>query len=575
MANTIKHKRSSSTGETPDASDLSVGEIAVNTADGLLFTKHTDNAIVTLTTSGPTGPTGPTGPAGPAGSNGSAGADGNDGPTGPAGPAGSDGSNGGPGPTGPAGPAGSDGSNGGPGPTGPAGPAGSNGSNGGPGPAGPPGPGGGTGPTGPTGATGSFFNTFGSVLSTMTNPEANTFRKTSSNANWNGRVYSTEGYPQAYMTTTPTVTGHVYMAGLTADPTASTSYNTIDYAWYANGTWRIYENGTSVGSYGTYGANDVASIVYDGDGFVRYYINGVVKRTRAITHGTNDLHFASSTHTINKSWKGHFGPNGKQGGVGPSGSNGGTGPTGPPGSGGGAGPPGPPGSDGSDGSNGGAGPPGPAGPNGGNRHWVTSGDKYGKFRLWGDSDTYGIGMYTSQSHGSLADYAMTFQMSNTDARGFVWRDTGMGNNQGAMSLTTNGLLNVAGKIKVGGGISDTASHSTTYEFETVGDGYFSGELTVGSDRRIKDNITDLDNALDIVKQLEGKRFTKIANPDKPLIGLIAQDVEKHLPEVVTYDDQADSYGVSYGSLTALLIEAVKEQQAKIEALEQKIAGGSQ
>jgi hypothetical protein len=184
-------------------------------------------------------------------------------------------------------------------------------------------------------------------------------------------------------------------------------------------------------------------------------------------------------------------------------------------------------------------------------------------------------MYSGQSHGALADYAMTFQMSDTDARGFVWRDTAMGTNQGAMSLTTTGLLNVAGKIKVGGGISDTASHSTTYEFETVGDGYFSGELTVGSDRRIKDNITDLDNALDIVKQLEGKRFTKIANPDKPLIGLIAQDVEKHLPEVVTYDDQADSYGVSYGSLTALLIEAVKEQQAKIEALEQKIAGGSQ
>jgi len=48
VANTIKHKRSSSTGETPDAADLSVGEIAVNTADGLLFTKHTDNAIVTL-----------------------------------------------------------------------------------------------------------------------------------------------------------------------------------------------------------------------------------------------------------------------------------------------------------------------------------------------------------------------------------------------------------------------------------------------------------------------------------------------------------------------------------------------
>ena len=45
MVNVVKHKRSSTSGETPSASDLTVGELAVNTADAKLFIKHTDNSI--------------------------------------------------------------------------------------------------------------------------------------------------------------------------------------------------------------------------------------------------------------------------------------------------------------------------------------------------------------------------------------------------------------------------------------------------------------------------------------------------------------------------------------------------
>ena len=48
MANTIKIKRSSTASETPSASDLAVGELAVNTADAKLFTKHTDGSVKEL-----------------------------------------------------------------------------------------------------------------------------------------------------------------------------------------------------------------------------------------------------------------------------------------------------------------------------------------------------------------------------------------------------------------------------------------------------------------------------------------------------------------------------------------------
>lgn len=48
MSNTIQLKRSSTASDTPTASDLAVGELAVNTADAKLFTKHTDNSIVEI-----------------------------------------------------------------------------------------------------------------------------------------------------------------------------------------------------------------------------------------------------------------------------------------------------------------------------------------------------------------------------------------------------------------------------------------------------------------------------------------------------------------------------------------------
>ena len=48
MSNTVILKKNSSAGNEPSASDLSAGELAVNTADGKLFTKHTDGTIKTI-----------------------------------------------------------------------------------------------------------------------------------------------------------------------------------------------------------------------------------------------------------------------------------------------------------------------------------------------------------------------------------------------------------------------------------------------------------------------------------------------------------------------------------------------
>ena len=79
-----------------------------------------------------------------------------------------------------------------------------------------------------------------------------------------------------------------------------------------------------------------------------------------------------------------------------------------------------------------------------------------KIRLWNGS-TYAIGMTSAISFGGLNDYAMTFQFNNDADRGFWWGHNAHTNAQGAMSLTTGGKLVVADSIRVGGGTSDTSA----------------------------------------------------------------------------------------------------------------------
>ena len=88
-----------------------------------------------------------------------------------------------------------------------------------------------------------------------------------------------------------------------------------------------------------------------------------------------------------------------------------------------------------------------------------------------------------------------------------------------------------------------------------------------SDERLKENIQPLSGALSTVLQLQGKQYRLIdESVDQTDIGLIAQDVEKILPEIVS--ETEDGYkAIAYQSLTAVLIEAMKEQQNQITALQ--------
>jgi len=94
-------------------------------------------------------------------------------------------------------------------------------------------------------------------------------------------------------------------------------------------------------------------------------------------------------------------------------------------------------------------------------------------------------------------------------------------------------------------------------------------LTETSTIRIKENVEDIENPLQIVKKLRGIQYNKIGNNNKE-IGVIAEEVYDVLPQVVNMDDENKPSSVSYGRLTALLIEVVKKQDEQIENLTKRI-----
>ena len=94
-----------------------------------------------------------------------------------------------------------------------------------------------------------------------------------------------------------------------------------------------------------------------------------------------------------------------------------------------------------------------------------------------------------------------------------------------------------------------------------------------SDIKLKENIKVIPDALDKVKQLKGVTFN-YKKDGKKSTGLIAQDLEKVLPEVVyessDIDNDEDKHlAIRYGNTVGLLVEAIKELEARVKELEDK------
>jgi hypothetical protein len=112
--------------------------------------------------------------------------------------------------------------------------------------------------------------------------------------------------------------------------------------------------------------------------------------------------------------------------------------------------------------------------------------------------------------------------------------------------------------------------TTRFTFDDAGHLTATGNINSSSDARLKTNITTLTNSLDKVLSLRGVEYDRVDNEGMHQIGVIAQEVEEVVPDLVSTDDNGMK-SVAYGHIAPLLIEAIKEQQKQIEALKAEIA----
>jgi trimeric autotransporter adhesin len=154
-----------------------------------------------------------------------------------------------------------------------------------------------------------------------------------------------------------------------------------------------------------------------------------------------------------------------------------------------------------------------------------------------------------------------------------------------VQLGTNSNINLT--IRSGGNVgigltdpSEDLDIAGNARFRAVASGSYSFPLnltstgvltTSSSDICLKTNVENINDGLERVLDLRGVRFNwKTAPEGRKLIGFIAQEVEQSVPELV-YTNPVDGLkGINYAEMTAVLVEAVKEQQKMIEKLQKRV-----
>jgi len=170
-------------------------------------------------------------------------------------------------------------------------------------------------------------------------------------------------------------------------------------------------------------------------------------------------------------------------------------------------------------------------------------------RAYGDSSTAMGVLTTAQSYGSLAlgkfniAAGSTAAWISTDPVLVVGNGSDVGNLSNAFTLLKNGNLTIA------------------------------GTLTENSDERLKKEVTPLAGVLRKIAAIRGVSYRlkdETRGPAGTQIGLLAQEVREVFPELV-HEDTQGTLSVAYGNFSAVLLEAIKEQQVALDAREREVA----
>jgi len=147
------------------------------------------------------------------------------------------------------------------------------------------------------------------------------------------------------------------------------------------------------------------------------------------------------------------------------------------------------------------------------------------------------------------------------------------------SMSTRGGIGIEGSLFVGGNSRFTSTTNSTGVGSgalTVAGGVgiagnlFVASLVESSSISLKENVNPITDALTYITQLAGVTYDRKDKSSIKEAGLIAEDVDKILPNLVIKDEQGKPNGIQYTKVVAYLIEAIKEQQQQIEELKKKV-----
>lgn len=158
------------------------------------------------------------------------------------------------------------------------------------------------------------------------------------------------------------------------------------------------------------------------------------------------------------------------------------------------------------------------------------------------------------SFNGSANITVTANTTNTLTRGTYLTGANFNGSAATTWAVDATSANTADKVVARDGSGNfTAGVITATDFNTT------------SDVALKSNISTISGALDIVGRLRGVSFNWLDN-NKPSVGVVAQEVEQVLPELVSTNVETGLKGVSYANLVGVLIEAIKDLQAEVEKL---------
>jgi hypothetical protein len=122
-------------------------------------------------------------------------------------------------------------------------------------------------------------------------------------------------------------------------------------------------------------------------------------------------------------------------------------------------------------------------------------------------------------------------------------------------------------IKYDTGNAGIGTTSPGYKLHVVGDIYATGNVTAYSDARNKKNLKTIEDPVSKIEKINGYTYEK---DGIAYTGLVAQELLEVLPEAVCGSEEL-GYGIAYGNIAGIFVEAIKELNSKIKALENKLS----